>query len=78
MEAAGGVVQHQRLLHDGRAEELVRQLRAPTGRTGAAGFDTFDLTVDLVIDPDLSTRSGKGGALVYYLTVLGCLSGHHM
>ncbi|WP_406730138.1 hypothetical protein [Streptomyces sp. NBC_01794] len=51
VEAAGGVVQHQRLLHRPRAAELVRDFEHPT-RRAEGRFDTFDLAVDLVIDPD--------------------------
>ncbi|CDR13005.1 DUF402 domain-containing protein [Streptomyces iranensis] len=40
------------------AEELVRELERPTARTGD-GFDTFDLTVDLVVAPDLTSWQWK-------------------
>ncbi|MCM2416661.1 DUF402 domain-containing protein [Streptomyces sp. RKAG293] len=45
----------------------------PTCRT-EAGFDTFDLTVDLVIDPDLSTRRWKDEDEYAHVRRLGIVS----
>lgn len=58
MEAAGSVVQRQRFFTTGGLRNWYVNFEHPTCRTND-GFDTFDLTVDLVIDPDLSTLTWK-------------------
>ncbi|WP_234323867.1 DUF402 domain-containing protein [Streptomyces sp. NRRL F-2580] len=77
LEAAGGLVQHQRLL---RARRDGRRLRNwyvnfehPTRRT-EDGFDTFDLTPDLLIEPGLTRWQWKEEDEYAHVRRLGTVS----
>ncbi|MFF4323315.1 DUF402 domain-containing protein [Streptomyces sp. NPDC001568] len=77
MEGAGGLVRHQRLLCPGRERRQLRNwyvnFEHPTRRT-PAGFDTFDLTVDLLVTPDLTGWEWKDADEYAYVRRLGIVS----
>ncbi|MFD6249655.1 DUF402 domain-containing protein [Streptomyces roseolus] len=78
VQAPGGLVQHQRLLRPrrrrgSRLRNWYVNFEHPTRRT-EAGFDTFDLALDLVVTPDLTHWEWKDEDEYAHVRRLGIVS----